>query len=183
VPVPHGGQQQDGVRGQPAGGEDQRLGGRQVQEVGVVDQDRERLVLGEPAEQAQGRRADGEPVATGPRPQGQGRRERVGLRGGDPVEMHQRGSQQLEQPAEGDLRLRLRAGGPEQPHAGGRRRGVLEQRALADAHLAGEHQDTALPDPGGRQQPVDQVPLAFATDQHPPSLGSAQGGALMRRRP
>jgi hypothetical protein len=59
---PNGRQYHDLVGHQPAGGEGQRFRRRLVQQMRVVHQDRQRMIFGEPAEQAQRSGADGEPV-------------------------------------------------------------------------------------------------------------------------
>ena len=78
----HRHQEGDRVRQQPASGEHQRLRGRVVDQVPVVDEYGEGPVLGGPAQEAQGRRAHREPTGLGVGPGAEQQRggERGGLR-------------------------------------------------------------------------------------------------------
>ena len=111
--------------------------------------------------------------------EGEGRAERLGLRRRDRVEVLEDRAQQLEQPAERDLLLGVDPGGPQHTHpcVGDRGRRVLEERALADPRLAGQHERAALADARGSDQRRDDLALALAADQHVPSLGSGPGGS------
>ncbi len=90
---------------------------------------------------------------------------------GQPVES---GGEQQAQPGERELRLVLDAGRPDHPEVrpGGRRR-VLQQRGLADARLAPQHQRPAAAGPRPVQQAFDGGLFVFPPVQHDPTLPSA----------
>ena len=83
-------QHDDGVGGEPSGREAQGLRRRRVEQVGIVDDHRQRSVLGHAAQQAEHRGADREPLAAGSRPQRERRAQRLGLRCRDGVEQAER---------------------------------------------------------------------------------------------
>ena len=97
--------------------EQQRLGARSVEPVGVVDEHEHGLVLRVRREEAQRRRADREAVLRVGRPQRERAAERVGLRLAGSVERAERRPQQLEQPAERHVRLGLDAARLQHAHA------------------------------------------------------------------
>jgi hypothetical protein len=163
---PGGGQHEHRVGQQPAAGECQRLGRRPVEQVGVVDDQPERAVLAPPDQQAEHRGPDREPVRHGAGPQRQRDAEGLRLRPGQPVEVGHGRPEQLGQPAERHLPLGLGAGRPQQPCPGGDRRGVVQQRRLADPGLAGEHEHAAAAESGTGHDRVDGVPLGVPPDQH-----------------
>ena len=84
--------------------------------MGVVDEHGDRPVLGDPAQQAEHGRADREPLAAGPGCQGERGAERLGLRGGDRVQVLQDRAQELEQAAERHLLLGVDPGGAQHAH-------------------------------------------------------------------
>ncbi len=84
----------------------------------VVDDHGERRFLGVPADQAQGRGTDGEPIrwragAAGVRPQRQRGGERRLLRAGDATEAGECGAEELEECTEGQFAFALGAAGSE----------------------------------------------------------------------
>ncbi len=91
---------------QPPQRERDRLGGRPVEQVGVVDQDQQGLVVGRPAEQAEGGHPDPEPVRARARPGAQRDTEGLLLRGREPGQEVGEGSAELVQPGERHLLLR-----------------------------------------------------------------------------
>ena len=94
-------QHDDGVGREPACGEHQSVRGRGVREVQVVHHDRDRALLGVPADQAQHRGTDREPVprigCRGRAGQRERRGEGIGLDRRDAVERAERRAQQLQQ--------------------------------------------------------------------------------------
>ena len=148
----------------------QRLGARAVEQVRVVDEQRERRLLGVGGEQAQRRGADREAVARGRRAERERAPERGRLRPGDPVERAERRAQQLGEPRERDLGLRLDAARAQHAHPPGLPGRVLEQRGLADPGLADEREHAALAVPRLGQEPVERQPLLVAAEQHLPIL-------------
>ena len=85
-------------------------------------------------------------------PERERRREGVGLRAGKGPTTGEDRTQQLQQSTERDFLLRLDTRRPQQLHVTDDRGGPVEQRGLADARLTGQHQHTALADPGAGQQ-------------------------------
>ena len=176
----HAEQDDDRVGREPPRGEDERVRRRRVGQVQVVDHDGDRAVLGVPADQAQHRRADREPVARLGRalePRGERERggQRIRLHRRDPVERAERRAQQLQQRPERDLPLRLEAGRTQHPHLVESVDGVVEQRGLSDPGLAGESEHAARSQAGRGHEPVDRLLLGLPTHQHAPSLGARHG--------
>ncbi len=105
---------------EPAGSKEQRVAGRCVEPVRVVDEDEQRRLLGGGREQAERRGADREAVACCR----WGERERSAERGG--LGLRDRGQhvqdrpRDLEQPGEGELRLRLDPARVQDRHAAAR---------------------------------------------------------------
>ncbi len=167
---PGGGQHEHRVGQQPAAGERQRLGGRPVEQVGVVDDQPERAVLAPPDQQAEHRGPDRQPVRDRAGPQCQRDAEGLRLRRRQPVEVGGGRPEQLGQPTERHVPLGLRAGRPQQRCPGGDRGRVLQQRRLADPGLAGEHEHAAAAEPGAGDDRVDGLPLGVPPDEHRPSV-------------
>ena len=136
-----------------ASGEDERLGGRRIQEPGVVDERDHRPVICARPEQAQRRCADREPVSCDGRTERQRSHEGGGLRRGDVVEIREQRPQQVRQGRERQPRLELRAGRREHRHTSRVRSGVVEEGRLSRPRLA-PHDDHAAPPVSC---PVDQA--------------------------
>ena len=120
-------QDDDRIGREPSRGEDERVRRGAVGEVQVVDDDRDRAVLGISADQAQHRRADREPVAgMPPNAMAPGRASAEASAsawtGGMPSSTPSAGRSSCSSIAERDLALGLEAGGAQHPHLGQRRR-------------------------------------------------------------
>jgi hypothetical protein len=98
-------QNRDRISHQPSDGEPHRLGAGAVEPLGVVDQHRDRALLGVRGEQTERCRADREPLLGPGRPERERALERDRLRLRDAVEHPERRAQQFEQRRERDLRL------------------------------------------------------------------------------
>jgi hypothetical protein len=151
--------------------------------VGVVDDHGHEHGLGIAGDQAEGRRADGEPVTRVPRRQREGATQRVSLRLGDPVDQVQSRTQQLGESGKRQLALTLAAGRlqyasgrPETGHS------VLQQGGLADSGLADNGQHGGLPQTSPRGQPADPVDLWTPPHEHLPHSPTPPGAA-QRERP
>lgn len=98
---------------------------------------------------------------------------------GQVVEPVQHPGQQLMQPGVGQLHLGLDAGRAGHPVAGGLSCQVVQQRRLAHAGVAPQHQHAALPALHGREQLVELGTLALPAAQlhRSPARGSPAAGA------
>ena len=140
----HGEHDRDRIGDQPARGEQQRLGAGAVEPVRVVDE-HERPAPS--SAQPTSRLSVAAPTAkrswavAGPSASAPASALACGAR--DPVERGQRRAQQLGEPGERNLGLRLDPARAQHPHPVGLRRRVLEQRRLADAGLADEREHAA----------------------------------------
>ena len=103
----------EGLGEEPAEREEQRLGARTVEGMSVVDEHERRRRLGLRREQAERRGADREPLAHRARTERERAFERRCLRRRNPVEQPERGAEELEQPRERDVRLRVDPPGAE----------------------------------------------------------------------
>ena len=101
------------LREQPAKREKQGFGTRAVEAMRVVDEHERRRRLGLRREQAERRGADREPLAHRARTERERAFERRCLRRRNPVEQPERGAEELEQPRERDVRLRVDPPGAE----------------------------------------------------------------------
>jgi hypothetical protein len=134
--------------------------------VRVIDEHERGRDLRLRGQQAERRRADGEPVAAAARPERQRPAEGRGLRPRDLRELAERRAQQLEQAGERHRRLGLHA--PRAQHAHRRRASGdrIEQGGLADADLPDQGQDAARACPGVRDEAVEPTLLGVAAQQH-----------------
>jgi hypothetical protein len=98
------------------------------------------VLLGHLGQQAKGGQPDQEPIGRRPRAKAERRPQRVGLWSREPFQAIQHRRQQLVQPSVGELHLRLDPGGARQPAARGVLGQVVQQRRLAHAWLAPDHQ-------------------------------------------
>ena len=163
-----GAEQHDPLGAEPAAGEQQRLERAVVEPLAVVDERQQRLLLGGRREQAEDARHDGVAVAAGRLAERQRPAQRRRLRRRDRVEPVEQRPEQLAEPREGQVGLRLHPARAEHRHARGDRfgAGVLEQRRLADPGFPDEQQRAAPPGPRVVQEPVDPRAFRFATDEH-----------------
>jgi hypothetical protein len=129
--LPNGEQEADALAGHPPRGEHERVQGRSVEELGVIDDDEQRPPIGFGRQQAEGagagRQAIGLDFLQGQRPS-QG----TGLHGRDPVEPGEEGTQQSVERGEWDVRLSLRPGDAQDRDAVCACGSLAEQRRLAD---------------------------------------------------
>jgi hypothetical protein len=161
-----GGQQQDDRFGlQSPRDEHQRIRGRPVQPLRVGHLAQQWLLLGRLGQQAEDTQLDQEPVGLDVE-QPERAPKRAGLRGGQPIQVVQDGSEQLLQGGEGKLDLGFDPGPMEQLEAVGLLRRVVQQRALADAGFAANHQHAAAALACTREQGGDASALRTASVEH-----------------
>ena len=162
----HGQQHGDRIGEQAPRGERQRRRRGPVDPLHVVGEDDDRPLLRERRQQAERRRADEMGLGRGGRREPERGLERDALRAGQAPELAEHRAQQLVQPAECDLDLRLDAAHAQ--HGGGARHrgGVLEQRRLADPRLAAQHEHPARALAAPRHQRLDAPALRRAPQQH-----------------
>ncbi len=159
-------EEHDGVRDEPLGGEQERVGSRAVEPLGVVDDDEQGPRLGRRGEQVQRCRAGREAVERRRLPQSERASEHVRLRGRQLGQVPEQRPQQLEQAGELELGLGLDAECPDDRHPLGAPDGIVEQRCLADPGFAAHEKRTAAPTPTLQQQLVDAGSGGFPTDEH-----------------
>jgi hypothetical protein len=162
-------QQHDSLGLQTARGEGQRVGGRFVEPLCVVDQAEHRLLLRHLREHAENGDRHEETVL----PVGRVLQPEGGAQGGplpdrDGVDVLTHRPQKLVHGGERELRLGLDAGAAQDPQPVGTVGGVRQQGGFADARLAAQHQCAAASRAGGGEQPVDLLALAPPAVQHPP---------------
>ena len=150
--------------------EHERFGRRAVEPVRVVDDAQQRLRLGRRGEQAEHRHRDEEAILHALGRQPERAAQRGGLHVGQLGGAVQHRPQELVQAGEGQLGLGLDAGPGEHAHPVGARQRVLQQRGLADARVAAQHQDAAARGAGRIEQAVDRLALAVSSQQHDPTL-------------
>ena len=152
--------QPDRVGGQPPGHEPQRLRGRLIQPLLVVDQADQRLFPGHLRQQAQHGQPDQEPVRR--RPGGQAERgpQRIALRHRQLPGAAQHRRAQLMQARERQLHLRLHAHHACHPAPVRPPGQVIQQRGLTHARVATHHQGPALASPDRLDEPVQRVAFA-----------------------
>ena len=123
----------------------------------VVDHAEQWLLLCHVREEAQDRQGDREPVRRRLGTHAERRPQRVALGRRQLLEALQHRRQQLMQAGVGELHLRLDAGGAH--HTAARRSvdQVLQQRGLAHARFAPQHQGPALTRANGVDEPVEQL--------------------------
>ncbi len=171
VALAGGEEQHDALRAEPARDEPQRVGRGGVEPVRVVDQAQHRPPLGEPRTAATGtprRPGSARAGRRRPGPSADPQRGRLGRR--HAVEAAEGRAQELVKGGERQLRLRLHAARAQDLHVAGPLAGVLQQRGLADARLAPQHQRSAARLPGGVEQLADDGPLGIAAVEHPAIL-------------
>ena len=152
--------QPDRVRREAARNERQRQRGGAVLPLRVVDHADERALLGGAGEQAEHGDAEQEAVGRRARAQAEGGAQRVALWSRQRVEAVEQRCAQLVQAGERQLHLGLDAGRPHDAAVRRTRHQVLEQRRLADARLAAEHEHLAPAPADGLEQPFECLALA-----------------------
>ena len=162
----HGQQHDDRVGEQAPRGEHQRRRRGPVDPLHVVREHDDGPLLREGRQQAERRRADEMRLRGGGGREAERGLERRALRAGQALELAQHRAQQLVQPGEGDLDLRLDAAHAQHRDRARRVGGVLEQRRLADPRVAAQDQDPARALAGPRHQRVDAPALGRAPEQH-----------------
>ena len=136
-----------------------------VEPLRVVDDAQERLLLGGLRQQVEDREPDEERVRRPSGAEPERDLERLALRIGQALHELEARRAQLLQRREGELHLSLdpdRAGDAEVRRRLDR---VLEQRGLADARLAVDHQHAAVTVARGLEQPLEHVALALPAEQ------------------
>ena len=158
-------QQRDALREQAASHEGQRARRRAIEPLRVIDHSEERLLLGglrqqaehrQPHEERSRRRAGAESERDG---------ERVALGVWEPLHQREKRRTQVLQRRKRQLHLALDAARAGDAELSLRLDRVIQQRRLADARLAVQHQDAAAAVARRPQQPVDRLALALASDQ------------------
>ena len=157
--------ERDPLGEEPAGDESEDLRRGAVEPLRVVDDADERLLLGDLGEQRQRGEPHQEPVRRGTGALAEHRRERFPLRDGQPVEVIQHRSAELMQAAVGQLHLRLDADGPRDVPAGRPAPTDSQQRALADARLTPQDDDSTLTGERIGQEPVKRFALASTSER------------------
>ena len=162
-------QHHDALGVESPGDEQQRVGRRRVEPLRVVDQAQDRAALRQLGDERQAGGRDQEAVA-GAVGEPERALQRAGLRGRQALEQVQRGTQQLVQPRERQLGLRLDSARREHVHVGRAIAHVLEQGGLADSRLSPQHERAAARRPRGIEQCADEGALRVPSVQHEPIL-------------
>ena len=152
--------QADRFRLQAARDEREDLRRCAIEPLRVVHHADQRALLGHVGEQAQDRQSDVEAVRRRPGTEAERGPQRIALRHRETLETIQHRRQQLVQAGEGQLHLRLDAGGAHHPAARRLLDQVLQQRRLAHARLAPQHQRPALARADRFDEAVEHVALA-----------------------
>ena len=97
------------------------------------------------------------------------------MRRGQPLEPVEQRRTQLVQPRERELHLGLDADRVEHPAARRPLGHVLQQRRLADARLAAQHERLALARADGAHQQIERRALALPAEEPEPGIGSRHG--------
>lgn len=193
--VAHSEQQDDGIRAEPAGGEQERVLRARVDPLQVVDHDEERtaLTFGDRGEEAHGSRGDGERYRGRRRAERQCTSERVRLRRYEGIDLGAGIAEQREEAGEGEVGLGLDADGVTYGEAvrqahGLRQRWSSRRRARRRPRAPG-------PRRGGRhrarqRRPPAPLPVRPASASRPrrvratlPMRAEPRGAFVARRRP
>jgi hypothetical protein len=160
--------QRDPLRQQAASHEPKRTRRRPIEPLRVIDNTKERPLLGGLRQQAEDRQSDQERIGGRPGTASERDGKRLALRIREALGELQDRRAQLLQRRERELHLPLDpsgAGGPKLPPRLDR---VLQQGGLADARLSVHHQDPAVPAAGGLQQPFEHLALTLPAEQQLP---------------
>jgi len=139
--------QDDRLGRQAARDERERLRRGLVEPLRVVHHAYQRLLLGDVGQQAQQSQPDQEAVGGVAGLQAERRAERVALWSGQAIEPVEERRTQLVQPSEREFHLGLDADRPGGPASGRASQQVAQQRGLANARLAAQHQSPAVAGP------------------------------------
>jgi hypothetical protein len=161
-----GDEQGDGIGLQAPGDEHERLGRGAVEPVRVVDHAQQRLVVGDRGQDAEQRDRDEEAILDAVGGQPEGAVQRGGLNRRQRLGAIEHGPQQLVDPRERQLGLRLDADAGEHAHPLRAPNRVREQRRLADPRLAAEDEGAAARGAGRAEQTVDCLALALSPQEH-----------------
>jgi hypothetical protein len=131
----------------------------------VIDQAHQRPSCSHLGQQAQYGQADQKPLRHRPRTHPERSPQRITLRPRQTLQPIQHRRQQLMQPGERQLHLRLDTRGDRHPAARRLPGQVSQQRCLAHARLATYHQSLALTHPDRRQEPVQHVTFGAMAQQ------------------
>ena len=138
----------DRVAAQAAHREQQSLAAHRIQPVQIIHQDQQRAVFGRGGQQAVGARRHRQAIRSSPAATLAERRlQRRGLPLRQRRQIASHRMQQRVQAGEGQLRLRLDPGRPQDPHRPGAGGGIVHQRGLPDTRVAPQHQHSAGPGP------------------------------------
>jgi hypothetical protein len=169
--------ERDAIGVEPAGDERERLGGRRVQPIGVVDEAQHRSAFGGLRQQAQHGDADDEAVLARGGAEAERTAQAARLHPRQPVEpIEDRADERVERRVR-QLGLGLDTAGRQHAHVTGPGARRLEQRRLAGAGGAGQDQRAAVAGTCRLQQRVDARELGFAP------VESRPGPRRHRRRP
>ena len=152
--IVRGEHQRHRLRHQPAGGERQRLRRGPIQPLRVVDHTHQRPLGRRIGQQTQHSQTDQEPIRFGPGGQPERGAQCLPLRVGQPFGAIEQRRTHLVQPAEGQLHLRLDTRGAQHPAARRLSDKVVQQRRLAHARLADQHQCPTLAGPNSPEQTI-----------------------------
>ena len=171
--------QPDRIGRQPPRHEPQRLHRRPVQPLLVIDHADQRPLGGHLREQSKHRQTDQEPVRRRTGAEAERDPQRVALRAGEPTGLVQHRRQQLMQPGERELHLRLHPGRPRYPAPRRPRGQVVEQRGLAHPGLTADHQHPADACPHGANELIERAAFHAAVRQ--PARAAARPGIVAHR--
>ena len=170
---------------QTAGREGERVGGRTIEPMHVVEQEEDGRVLGRLDEERQGSGAHRQHVGLAVLERERGA-EGARLRRGDARQQGEDRAQQLVQHGERKLRLGLDPCRGEDEHVGGPGPRLLEQCGLSDTRLADQHEYAAPPAASFIEQSRHTPHLCVAPDEHvstiPGRLGKYPGQTARRSR-
>ena len=166
-------QQHDPLRVEPARDEEQRVRGRCIEPVRVVDQGEYRSSLRERRQQLQDGDRDEEAVIPGPVAEAECAAQGSLLRRRQRIQIVERGPNELMQRGERQLRLGLHAPRADDAHVCRPLARVLEQGRLADPRLAAESEDAAP----RRARPVEQL-----ADPRALLVAAVEHRAMIRQR-
>ena len=157
--------QGDPLGEQSAGDDGQRLRGGAIKPVGVVDDAQHRADVRRAREQVENGEPDEQPVGRGADAQAERRTRGDALRFGQVDETVEHRPAQLMQSREWQLHLELDAGGLGDGETPGGVSEVLQQRGLADAGLAPQHEHSRLAAAHRVEEFVEGLALARAPGQ------------------
>ena len=157
--------QTDRLRLQAARHERQDLRRGAIEPLLVIHHTDQRPLLGHLREQAQDRQTDQKAIRRRPGTDTERGQQRITLRNRETLDAIQHRRQQLMQPGERQLHLRLDTGGAHHPAARRLRDQVLQQRRLAHTRFAAHHQRPALTAANRLDELVEDVPFAAPAPQ------------------